>query len=121
MSLSKVTPCLCFGGNAEEAVKFYTSVFKNAKVNKTHYYTKAGQDIHKYTPGDVLFIEFELDGFPFQALNGPKFNFTEAISFSVECQDQAEVDYFYDRLGEDGDETKKVCGELTIIKESFVQ
>lgn len=111
MSISKISPCLWFPGNAEEATKFYTSIFKESKVKNTLRYTESGQEHHGQAPDSVMLVEFELSGHSFIALNGPPlFKFTEAVSFSVDCKDQDEVDYFYERLGEGGDEKKQQCG-----------
>ncbi|HEX4698673.1 MAG TPA: VOC family protein [Actinomycetes bacterium] len=97
----KITPCLWFDTLAEEAANYYVSVFKNSRiVNVTHYGGAGPREA-----GLVLTVEFELDGEPFTALNGgPDFTFDEAISFQVDCADQAEVDYFWERLTEDGEE-----------------
>jgi predicted 3-demethylubiquinone-9 3-methyltransferase (glyoxalase superfamily) len=97
----KITPCLWFDTQAEEAANYYVSVFKNSRIVKVTHYSEAGPR----EAGLVLTVEFELDGEPFTALNGgPEFTFDEAISFQVDCADQAEVDYFWERLAEDGEE-----------------
>jgi predicted 3-demethylubiquinone-9 3-methyltransferase (glyoxalase superfamily) len=101
----KITPCLWFDGNAEEAVNFYVSTFKNSRVLKTSYYGDAGP----MPKGTVLTITFELEGQGFMALNGgPEFTFNEAISLMVSCATQAEVDELWTRLGEGGKEIQ--CG-----------
>jgi predicted 3-demethylubiquinone-9 3-methyltransferase (glyoxalase superfamily) len=111
MSISKITPCLWFPGNAEEAANFYTSIFPDSKIKHVQYYTESGQEHHGQASGSAMLVEFELSGNPFMALNGPPiYKFTEAVSLSVDCKDQAEVDHFYNRLGEGGDETKQRCG-----------
>jgi predicted 3-demethylubiquinone-9 3-methyltransferase (glyoxalase superfamily) len=111
MSLSKITPCLWFPGNAEEATSFYTSIFKDSKIKRIQYYTESGREHHGQAPGSAMVVEFELSGNSFIALNGPPiFKFTEAISLMINCKDQVEVDYFYERLGEGGDEKKQQCG-----------
>jgi predicted 3-demethylubiquinone-9 3-methyltransferase (glyoxalase superfamily) len=111
MALSKITTCLWFPGNAEEAVGFYTSIFTDSKIKRTQNYTESGQEHHRQAPGSVMLVEFELSSNPFVALNGPPiFKFTEAISLMINCKDQAEIDYFYERLGEGGDEKKQQCG-----------
>jgi len=99
--MPKITPCLWFDTQAEEAANYYVSVFKNSRiVNVTHYGEAGPREADL-----VLTVEFELDGEPFTALNGgPDFTFDEAISFQVDCADQAEVDYFWERLTEDGEE-----------------
>lgn len=105
--MQKITPFLWFDGNAEDAVNFYTSIFKNSKVGKVTRYGEAGPG----AKGSVLTASFELDGVPFVALNGgPQYKFTEAISFYVDCADQEEVDYLWDRLSEGG--TILQCGWL---------
>jgi predicted 3-demethylubiquinone-9 3-methyltransferase (glyoxalase superfamily) len=107
----RITPCLWFDTQAEEAAKFYTAIFKNSRINKISRYTKAGQDVHGKEPGSVLTVEFELDGQTFTALNGgPQFKFDEAISFQVMCEGQAEIDYFWDALSVGGQEGP--CGWL---------
>lgn len=108
----KIAPCLWFDRQAEEAANFYTSIFKNSKVGRTSYYSKEGQEIHGGKPGSVLTVEFELEGQKFLALNGgPLFKFTEAISLQVLCEDQNEIDYFWDKLREGGGEESQ-CGWL---------
>ena len=107
----KITPCLWFDTQAEEAANFYTAIFDNSRINKISRYTKAGRDVHGKEPDSVLTVEFELDGQTFTALNGgPHFRLSEAISFQVMCERQAEVDYFWRRLGEGGKEGQ--CGWL---------
>jgi predicted 3-demethylubiquinone-9 3-methyltransferase (glyoxalase superfamily) len=111
--MRKITPCLWFDSNAEEAAKFYTSIFKNSKVAKVSRYGKEGYEIHGKPEGSVLTVEFELDGQTFTALNGgPAFKFNEAISFQVPCESQSEVDYYWEKLSEDGDEKAQQCGWL---------
>ena len=109
----KITPCLWFEGNAEEAVEFYSAIFKSSKVHEISRYPDAGREIHGGRPGQVLTVSFELDGQRFTALNaGPEFKFTEAISFQVDCRNQDEVDYYWSRLGAGGDERAQQCGWL---------
>jgi predicted 3-demethylubiquinone-9 3-methyltransferase (glyoxalase superfamily) len=112
--MQKITPCLWFDSNAEEAVNFYTSIFKNSKIGKiSRWYGEAGYEIHGRPAGTVLTIEFELDGQTFTALNGgPTFKFNEAISFQVSCEKQEEVDYYWEKLSEGGDEKAQQCGWL---------
>jgi predicted 3-demethylubiquinone-9 3-methyltransferase (glyoxalase superfamily) len=103
-----IAPCLWFDGNAEEAVNFYVSIFKDSKVLHVDHFTDNMPD----PDGPVLFIEFEINGQPFQALNGgPEFQFSEAISFSIGCADQEELDYYWNALLQDGGETMQ-CGWL---------
>ncbi len=107
----KISPCLWFDTQAEEAAKFYTAIFKNSRINKISRYTKAGHDVHGKAPGSVLTVEFELEGQAFTALNGgPHFRFNEAVSFQVMCQNQEEIDYFWHKLGDGGQEGQ--CGWL---------
>ena len=111
LSAQKINPCLWFDTEAEEAAKFYCSVFKNSRISKVSRYVNEGQEIHGKPAGSVMAVEFELDGQKFAALNGgPQFKFDEAISFQVHCKDQAEVDYFWDKLSAGGKEV--ACGWL---------
>jgi predicted 3-demethylubiquinone-9 3-methyltransferase (glyoxalase superfamily) len=101
----KITTFLWFDNNAEDAVNFYVSIFKNSKVLDTVRYGEAGPG----PLGSVMTIEFELDGQEFTALNGgPQFKFTEAISLTVHCKTQEEVDYFWEKLSEGGEKVE--CG-----------
>lgn len=110
-TMQKITPNLWFDDQAEEAAKFYTSVFKNSKVTATTRYPKAAEEVSGKKAGSVMTVEFELDGQPFLALNGGSdFKFSEAVSFAVECADQAEIDYYWDKLTAGGEES--VCGWL---------
>ena len=109
--MQKITPFLWFDDNAEEAVKFYTSIFKNSKIGKIARYDKAGEKAAGRPAGSVMTIEFHLEGQEFVALNGgPHFKFTEAISFVVNCQTQEEVDYYWEKLSAGGKEVQ--CGWL---------
>ena len=111
--MQKITPCLWFDSNAEEAVNFYTSIFKDSKVGNISRYGEAGYEIHGKPAGTVMTIEFELNGQTFTALNGgPTFKFNEAISLQVHCESQEEVDYYWGRLSEDGDSKAQQCGWL---------
>lgn len=102
-----ITPSLWFDDNLEEAVAFYTAIFPNSTVERVDQYTDAGPG----APGDVLAVYFNLDGQRFIGINGgPLFPFTEAVSFTVDCRDQAEVDYYWDRLLDGGRESQ--CGWL---------
>lgn len=97
--MHKIVPCLWFDKEAEEAAKFYASVFKNSKIGRISYYGKEGFEVHGMPEGTVLTVEFELDGQPFTGLNGgPHFKFSEAVSFIINCENQEEVDYFMDKL-----------------------
>ncbi len=107
-NLHLITPCLWFDDQAEEAVNFYVSVFKNSKVKEVTHYTGEEPVGDK---GSVMTVAFELDGEQFVALNGgPKFKFTEAISFVVNCETQEEVNKFWEKLSEGGE--KGPCGWL---------
>jgi predicted 3-demethylubiquinone-9 3-methyltransferase (glyoxalase superfamily) len=111
VTAQKITPCLWFDSQAEEAAKFYASVFKNSKIGKISRYGKEGFEIHGRTAGTVMTVEFEIDGRKFVALNGgPHVRFNEAVSFQVHCDSQQEIDYFWSKLGEGGQE--QPCGWL---------
>jgi len=108
----KITPCLWFDGKAEDAVAHYTSIFKDSKVTRTLRWGDENPDLK----GKVLLMEFELAGQQYQALNGgPQFPFTNAISLSVDCADQAEVDYFWTKLLEGGGSE----GNCSWLKDKF--
>jgi predicted 3-demethylubiquinone-9 3-methyltransferase (glyoxalase superfamily) len=107
--VSKITPCLWFNGTAEEAAQFYLSIFPDSRIDKVHL---AAADNPSSSAGDVLTVDFTLAGQPFIGLNGgPEFQFSEAVSFSIDCADQAEVDRYWDALIEGGGE-HSVCGWL---------
>jgi predicted 3-demethylubiquinone-9 3-methyltransferase (glyoxalase superfamily) len=111
--MQKISPCLWFDDKAEEATKFYASIFKESKVGAVTRYGKEGYEIHGREPGTVMTVDFEIEGQKFVALNGgPIFKFNEAISFQVHCETQKEVDYYWDKLSEGGDENAQVCGWL---------
>ncbi len=106
--MQKISPCLWFDGNAEEAANFYVSVFPNSKIDTTMRTGDAGPG----PKGSVLMVAFTLDGQSFQALNGgPRYKFNEAISMSVDCKDQAEVDRYWNALTRDGGQPVQ-CGWL---------
>jgi predicted 3-demethylubiquinone-9 3-methyltransferase (glyoxalase superfamily) len=110
--MQKITPFLWFDHQAEEAAKFYTSVFENSKVGKILRYDEASAKAAGGPVGSVLTIEFEIEGQKFTALNGgPEFKFNEAISFVVNCDTQKEVDYFWEKLTADGGQESH-CGWL---------
>jgi predicted 3-demethylubiquinone-9 3-methyltransferase (glyoxalase superfamily) len=111
--LQKITPCLWFDNQAEEAAKFYVSLFNNSALGAVTRYGKEGFEVHGGPEGSVMTVSFRLEGQEFTALNGgPRFKFSEAISFVVRCETQAEIDRYWDRLGEGGDERAKQCGWL---------
>ena len=113
MPLQRITPCLWFDNQGEEAAKFYTGIFRNSKIVSVARYGEAGHEVHGRTPGTVMTVAFELDGQRFTALNGgPVFKFNEAISFQVNCETQEEVDYYWERLSEGGDKKAQQCGWL---------
>ena len=110
--MQKITPFLWFDNQAEEAAKFYTSVFKNSKVGRILRYDEASAKGAGRPVGSVLTIEFEIAGQKFTALNGgPEFKFNESISFVVNCETQNEVDYFWEKLMADGGQESQ-CGWL---------
>ncbi|MEO8573575.1 MAG: VOC family protein [Pyrinomonadaceae bacterium] len=108
----KITPCLWYDGNAKEATDFYASVFKDSEIGNTSKYNDASSKASGQPEGSVMVVEFEIAGQKFIGLNGgPHFKFSEAISFMIDCKDQAEVDYFWSRLTEDGGQESQ-CGWL---------
>jgi predicted 3-demethylubiquinone-9 3-methyltransferase (glyoxalase superfamily) len=109
--MQKITPFLWFDDKAEEAAKFYTSIFKNSKIENIARYGDAGAQVSGRPKGTVMTVEFQLEGQKFVALNGgPQFQFTEAISFVVNCQTQEEVDEYWKKLSAGGQEVQ--CGWL---------
>jgi predicted 3-demethylubiquinone-9 3-methyltransferase (glyoxalase superfamily) len=105
--MPRITPNLWFDSQGLEAAEFYCSVFPNSKVTNVTHYTEAGPR----PAGEVLTVEFVLDGQPFVAINGgPEFTFDEAVSFQIDCADQAEVDSYWEKLTEGGEESQ--CGWL---------
>jgi predicted 3-demethylubiquinone-9 3-methyltransferase (glyoxalase superfamily) len=113
MKLKRIAPCLWFDDQGEEAARFYTSIFSNSRIVKIARYSDAGKEIHGRPAGSVMTVAFELDGLPFTALNGgPLFKFNEAISLYIACKDQAEIDYYWDRLTQGGDPAAQQCGWL---------
>ena len=111
--LSKITPCLWFDHQAEDAALFYTAIFRNSKITAISRYPETGQEIHGKPAGSVMVVAFELEGQSFTALNGgPHFKFNEAVSLQIECETQEEVDHFWERLSEGGDPAAQQCGWL---------
>lgn len=113
-NMQKITPFLWFDGQAEEAAKFYTSVFKGSKIGRILRYGEEVAEVSEsgQSVGSVLTIEFEIEGQNFVALNGgPQFKFNESISFAINCESQEEVDYFWQKLTADGGE-ESACGWL---------
>ena len=110
--MQKITPFLWFDDQAEVAVNFYTSLFKNSKIDRIFHYTEEAAEKTGRPVGSVLTIEFEIEGQKFVALNGgPLFKFNESISFVINCETQEEVDYFWGKLTADGGE-ESACGWL---------
>jgi predicted 3-demethylubiquinone-9 3-methyltransferase (glyoxalase superfamily) len=108
-----ISPCLWFDSEAEEAARFYVSVFKKGKISAITRYPSVGQEIHGRAAGSVLTVDFVLNGVPFTALNGgPLFKFNEAVSLQVLCRTQAEIDHYWDKLGQGGDPKARQCGWL---------
>ena len=111
--MQKITPFLWFDNQAEEAAKFYTSIFKNSKIISIARYGEAGADVSGQKKGTVMTVEFQIEGQKFVAINGgPIFKFSEAISFVVNCKTQKEVDYYWGKLSKGGDEKAQMCGWL---------
>lgn len=111
MKLNKIVTSLWFNRNADEAVSYYRTVFKNFKEGRRLHYLKEGQEIHGMPEGSLLTVEFEIEGQQFIVLNGgDMFKFTEAISFMINCDTQQEVDYYWDKLTEGGDPDAQQCG-----------
>ena len=109
----RITPCLWFDDQAEQAVEFYLSIFPNARILNLSRYGEAGHEFHGKPPGSVMTVAFELDGQAFTALNGGRvFTFNEAVSLQVNCQDQAQVDHYWDKLSAGGDAGAQQCGWL---------
>jgi predicted 3-demethylubiquinone-9 3-methyltransferase (glyoxalase superfamily) len=107
----RITPFLWLDDRAEEAAKFYTLIFKNSKIGDIVRYDEEAAKPTGRPPGSVMVVDFQLDGQKFVALNGgPAFNFTEAISFVVNCDSQEEVDYYWSKLSAGGEESR--CGWL---------
>lgn len=110
--MQKITPFLWFDGRAEEAARFYASIFKEAKIGNITRYDKAAAEASGQPEGTVLTVEFSLNGMNFIGLNGgPMFQFTEAVSFMIRCEDQSEVDHYWNGLTADGGE-ESMCGWL---------
>jgi predicted 3-demethylubiquinone-9 3-methyltransferase (glyoxalase superfamily) len=113
VTANAIIPCLWFDNQAEEAARYYTGIFKNSKLGTIARYPEAGQEVTGGKPGSVMTVEFELNGTTFTALNGgPHFKFNEAISFQVMCQNQEEVDYYWNKLSQGGDPNAQQCGWL---------
>jgi predicted 3-demethylubiquinone-9 3-methyltransferase (glyoxalase superfamily) len=109
--MQKISPCLWFDDKAEEAAKFYVSIFKNSKLGNITRYGEAGAEVSGRPTGSVMTVTFEIEGQEFVALNGgPHFKFSEAISFMVKCETQKEIDEMWEKLSQGGKEGQ--CGWL---------
>ena len=113
MISQRLTPCLWFDSEAEDAARYYVAIFKSSRIIAITRYPSAGQEVHHRSPGSVMVVSFELDGHSFTALNGgPVFKFNEAVSFQVNCNSQKEIDYYWEKLGAGGDPKAQQCGWL---------
>ena len=111
--IQQISPCLWLDGQAEEAARFYVSVFKKGRITAVTRVPAVGQEVHHRPEGSVLTVEFVINGLPFLALNGgPNFKFNEAVSLMILCDTQAEVDYYWEELTAGGDPTAQACGWL---------
>jgi predicted 3-demethylubiquinone-9 3-methyltransferase (glyoxalase superfamily) len=110
--LQKITPCLWFDNEAEEAARFYVSLFRDARIGEISRYGKEGFEIHGRPEGSVMVVAFEIEGQSFTALNGgPHFQFSPAISFQIPCDTQEEIDYYWEKLSAGGQINQ--CGWVT--------
>jgi predicted 3-demethylubiquinone-9 3-methyltransferase (glyoxalase superfamily) len=113
LTTQRITPCLWFDDQAEEAATLYTSIFPGSRIVTVSRYGEAGREVHGRPPGSVMVVAFELEGQAFTALNGgPVFKFNEAISLQVSCRTQEEVDHYWEKLSHGGDEQAQQCGWL---------
>ena len=111
--MPKLATCLWFNNQAEQAAKFYTSIFKKSRIGQITRYGKVGQETHGGKPGSVLCVEFEIQGSKFMGLNGgPLFKFNESISIQVPCASAKELDYYWAKLSQGGDKKAQQCGWL---------
>ncbi|MGH8369979.1 MAG: VOC family protein [Gammaproteobacteria bacterium] len=112
-SLNTIVPCLWFDKQAEDAAKYYVTIFKDSRITRINHFSETGQEIHGQPAGLVLTVAFELGGQPFTALNGgPQFKFNEAVSLQVMCATQKEIDYYWEKLSAGGDKSAQQCGWL---------
>lgn len=112
-TVQKISPHLWFDNQAEEAANYYVKIFKNSKLGKITRYGKTGFEIHKRPAGSVMTVQFQIEGQDFVALNGgPIFKFNESVSFMINCENQEEIDYYWGKLSEGGDEKAQICGWL---------
>lgn len=113
INTKRITPCLWFDDQAEEAARFYVGIFPNSRIVTITRYGKAGFETHHRPEGSVMVAAFELDGQSFTALNGgPNFTFTPAISFQINCATQDEIDHYWNKLTDGGDPKAQQCGWL---------
>jgi predicted 3-demethylubiquinone-9 3-methyltransferase (glyoxalase superfamily) len=113
LNKQKITPCLWFDDEGEDAANFYVAIFKDSRITHVSRYGEAGKEVHGKKPGTAMTVAFELEGQPFTALNGgPQFKFNQAISFQISCESQAEVDHYWDNLSEGGDPNAQQCAWL---------
>ncbi len=111
--LNRITPNLWFDHEAEEAARYYVEIFENSAIEHVTRYGRERHNPEEISEGAAMTVEFVLDGQRFVGLNGgPQFTFNESISFIVHCDSQEEIDYYWERLGEGGDDKAKVCGWL---------
>lgn len=111
--MQKITPFLWYDHEAEEAANFYVSIFPNSKIGKITHYPKEAEEASGKKAGEVMTVDFELSGQRFTAINGgPPFKLSEAVSFVISCENQDEIDYYWNKLSEGGDEKSQVCGWL---------
>ncbi|MBA4019607.1 MAG: hypothetical protein C0483_20780 [Pirellula sp.] len=109
----RISPCLWFDDQGEEAAKLYVSIFPNSTLGAVARYGEAGKEFHKKQPGSAMTVQFTLDGQEFLALNGgPQFKFNEAVSLQVFCDSQAEIDHYWEKLSAGGDPKAQNCGWL---------
>ena len=112
-TIQKIVPCLWFDHEAEEAAKFYVSVFPDSRITRTTYYGEEGKEVHGREPGSVMTVTFQIMGCFVTALNGgPEFKFNEAVSLQVMCDMQEEIDRYWNKLSAGGDEKAQQCGWL---------
>ncbi len=112
-SIPRISNCLWFDSEAEEAARFYVSLFPESRISRVTHYTEAGTETHGRPAGSVMTVEFDLAGRSFRALNGgPIFKFNEAVSIEVVCESQAEIDSYWSKLSAGGDPSGQACGWL---------
>jgi predicted 3-demethylubiquinone-9 3-methyltransferase (glyoxalase superfamily) len=112
-TVQRISPCLWFDSEGEDAARFYTGIFKNSRIKTITRYGKGGFEAHHRPAGSVMVVVFELEGQEFTALNGgPVFKFNEAVSFQVNCETQKEIDYHWEKLSAGGDPKAQQCGWL---------